>query len=341
MRPTTSDIAREAGVSLATVDRVLNDRPGVRSATIEKVRLAITRLGYVRDLSAANLARQRTYRLVILIPDSQHEFHEVIKQTVNDCATAAVSERTELKLLTVPPHDPHAMAKALNSIDTASIDGIGLLAPETPLVRDAIRDLKNAGIAIVALVSDLPNTERDFFVGINNVAAGSTAGELLGRFLNYEPCRVLVLASSMQSHDSAERRLGFDSVIAREFPHITVMPTMESHDEAEKIDAMVRHAFNRYDDIRGVYSLGTGNRALSRCIRELNNHKKPFVVAHELTPHTRSALKDGSIDAVITQDVGHIMRSALRILRAKSDAMDIVPAQERIRIEIIMRTNLP
>ncbi len=340
MRPTTSDIAHEAGVSLATVDRVLNDRPGVRAVTVEKVRAAIIRLGYVRDLSAANLARQRTYRLAIVIPESNNEFHQVVRQTLDDCLPTALSERTDIELLPVPAHDPHALVNTLNGLDRANIDGVGLMAPETPLVRDAIRDLKHAGIAVAALVSDLPNTERDFFVGINNVAAGRTAGELLGRFLNSDPSRVLVLASSMQSYDSAERRLGFDSVIAQEFPHITVMPTMESHDEPENIEAMVKRAFTRYTDIRGVYSLSTGNRALSRCISNLHIDDKPYMIAHELTPHTRSALQDGSIDAVITQDLGHIMRSALRILRAKSDAMDIVPSQERIRIEIIMRANL-
>ncbi|MEO0363356.1 MAG: LacI family DNA-binding transcriptional regulator, partial [Pseudomonadota bacterium] len=62
MRPTTRDLAREAGVSLATVDRVLNGRPGVREATVEAVNAAIERLGYVRNQSAANLARGRTYR---------------------------------------------------------------------------------------------------------------------------------------------------------------------------------------------------------------------------------------------------------------------------------------
>ncbi|MGO7428896.1 LacI family DNA-binding transcriptional regulator, partial [Rhizobium ruizarguesonis] len=49
MRPTVHDIAAAAGVSLATVDRVLNQRPGVRNVTREKVETAIRELGYARD----------------------------------------------------------------------------------------------------------------------------------------------------------------------------------------------------------------------------------------------------------------------------------------------------
>ena len=56
VKPTVHDIAREAGVSLATVDRVLNARPGVRQITVARVQEAIRSLGYVRDLTAANLA---------------------------------------------------------------------------------------------------------------------------------------------------------------------------------------------------------------------------------------------------------------------------------------------
>ena len=57
-KPTVNDIARVAGVSLATVDRVLNERPGVRAVTIQKVHEAIEELSYVRDTAAANLAEK-------------------------------------------------------------------------------------------------------------------------------------------------------------------------------------------------------------------------------------------------------------------------------------------
>ncbi len=73
-KPTVNDIARVAGVSLATVDRVINERPGVRSATIERVNSAIQKLGYVRDTAAANLARSRTYNFLFILPASDNEF---------------------------------------------------------------------------------------------------------------------------------------------------------------------------------------------------------------------------------------------------------------------------
>ena len=78
MRPTSKDLARAAGVSLATVDRVLNGRAGVRQPTVDAVNEAIARIGFVRNLSAANLARRRTYRFEYLLPRHGDQFIETV-----------------------------------------------------------------------------------------------------------------------------------------------------------------------------------------------------------------------------------------------------------------------
>ena len=61
MRATIEDVAEAAGVSVATVDRVLNGRAAVRPKTAEKVEQAIRRLNYQPDRLAARLARAREY----------------------------------------------------------------------------------------------------------------------------------------------------------------------------------------------------------------------------------------------------------------------------------------
>ena len=86
-KPTVHDIAKEAGVSLATVDRVLNSRPGVREQTVDRVRQAVERLGYVRDINAANLARQRRYRFVFLLPEGKSQFLDSLENAVAEASS--------------------------------------------------------------------------------------------------------------------------------------------------------------------------------------------------------------------------------------------------------------
>ena len=64
-------------------------------------------------------------------------------------------------------------------------------------------------------------------------------------------------------------------------------------------------------------------------------------IAHELTPHTRRYLVRGIMDAAICQDPGHEARSAARVLLAHCSGEPMVPDQERIRIDIFIRDNMP
>jgi len=189
-------------------------------------------------------------------------------------------------------------------------------------------------------VSDLPNTPRDNFVGIDNIAAGRTAGLLMGRFLP-QSGEILVVTNSMQSRDSLERRLGFDTVLASEFPTLSALPSIESFDDPLRVRQIVRDAVRTRPNLTGVYSMGLGNHPLLAALRDSGTLKDLIVLTHELTPTTRQALLDDEIAAVIMQDVGHLVRSATRILRAVCDQQPIFDAQERIRIEIILRENLP
>lgn len=341
MRSTVNDIAREAGVSLATVDRVLNARPGVRDKTIRAVQDAIDRLGYVRDVAAANLARSRRYRIGFVLPDSPSQFTQTIVGALQTAAALAAATRTEIHLFRFPEEDPHALAAILATLPEQDFAGVALMAPETPVLRDAIRTLQASGLSVVALVSDLPNTEREHFVGIDNRAAGRTAGVLMGRFLHPGQTKVMVLAQSMLLRESIERRLGFDEVMLRDFPHVSVLQTLESHGAPQLLRQVMAEMLSHSPDIGGIYLLGSGHRTLTQVLKERGLAGNIVVVGHELTPHTTEALLEGSMAAVITQNVGHLVRSALRVLRAKIDRSPIDAGQEQIRIEIVIRENLP
>jgi LacI family transcriptional regulator len=339
-KPTVHDIAKEAGVSLATVDRVLNARPGVRGVTIAKVRAAVERLGYVRDTYAANLARQRRYRFAFVLPEGPSQFIESLRSALNEAYASQVADRVLLKMVSVPSHDPHAIVRSLQSLNAAQLDGVAIMAPETPQVRDAIARLKGEGLAVVTLVSDLLHSDRDYFIGINNIAAGRTAALLMGRFLK-ESGEILVVANSMQSRDSLDRRLGFDQVMVSDFPELTVLPSVESFDDSQRLESMIKDVVPKRSKVRGIYSMGFGNELLLQALRKTGRLNDITVITHDVTPATRQALVENEIAAVITQNVGHLARGAMRVLRAICDNLPIFEAQEKVRIEIVLRENLP
>lgn len=339
-KPTVHDLAKEAGVSLATVDRVLNARPGVHVKTIAKVKATVERIGYVRDTYAANLARRRQYRFAFVLPEGPSQFAETLKAELKEAYSSPIAERMLLKIIGVPQHDPHGIVRSLQALKVRQLDGVALMVPETPQVRDAVVRLKAEGMAIVAIVSDLPNSGRQHFIGISGLAAGRTAAQLMGRFAGAQG-EILVVTNSMRSRDSLERRLGFDEVMSGDFPRMTVLPSIESYDDPGRMEQVVGEVVAARAQLAGVYSMGSGNTAMLNALRRSDRLDGMVVIAHELTPTTRAALLGNEISAVIAQNPGHLVRSALRVLRNLSDDLPIFEAQERARIEIVMKDNLP
>ena len=341
MRPTVYDIAAAAGVSLATVDRVLNQRPGVRIVTREKVEAAIRDIGYVRDVAAANLAKGRVYPLVFILPTGDNSFMHGLYAEVRLAMTRSSLERTEIRIVEVPAFDPPALVAALDALRGQDIAGVALVATDAPDVRTAVNRLVDARIPVVTLVSDLTGSARHHYAGVDNIAAGRTAARLLGRFLGGRQGDITVLAGSMLVRDHRERLEGFAAVMAAEFPQLRLLPVLEGRDDPEITSGLISEALAGSNDIIGVYSLGAGNRGLIRALKATGQGRGLTVVAHELTEHTRAALQDGTIDAVLNQDAGHEVRSAVRVLKATADGQDFIAGQERIRLDIFVKDNLP
>ncbi|NMN72496.1 LacI family DNA-binding transcriptional regulator [Rhizobium sp. 57MFTsu3.2] len=341
MRPTVHDIAAAAGVSLATVDRVLNQRPGVRHVTREKVENAIREIGYVRDVAAANLAKGRTYPLVFILPTSDNSFMHGLNDEVQAAIARSSVERTQIRTVEVPAFDPGALVGVLDELGEERPSGVALVATDAPEVRDAVDRLVKDGIPVVTLVSDLTGSQRHHYAGVDNIAAGRTAARLLGRFLGGSKGEVAVLAGSMLVRDHRERLEGFAAVMAAEFPSLSILPVIEGRDDPDMAHMLVADALSKKSDIIGVYSLGAGNRGLIKALKEKAVDRSLTVVAHELTAHTRAALLDGTIDAILNQNAGHEVRSAIRVLKAKADGLSVIEAQERIRLDIFLKDNLP
>jgi len=145
----------------------------------------------------------------------------------------------------------------------------------------------------------------------------------------------------MQSRDSQERRLGFDAIMDKYSKRLNVGPSMETYGDRLRSEKIVRAALQSHSPIVGIYLMNHDIFDTMQVMDELGLDRQTVVIGHELTSYTRARLVDGSIDAVITQDVGHLVRSSIRLLRSKIMQVSPVASQERIRIEIILRENMP
>ena len=112
--------------------------------------------------------------------------------------------------------------------------------------------------------------------------------------------------------------------------------TVFAGDEKLTTALLARHA-----DLRGIYCCGAGNRGIADALEASGRAREVVWITHELTQYTRRFLVRGTLDAIINQDPGHEARSAARVLLAHCSGEPISPDQERIRIDIFLRDNLP
>jgi len=220
-------------------------------------------------------------------------------------------------------------------------DGVAVVALDHPAVREAINALQARGVTVVTLVSDVPGSKRVHYAGIDNSAAGRTAANLMGRFLRGQTGKVGLIAGSLALRDHIERQFGFEQVMTHEFPSLTVLPVRESRDDWRKLEEMTAQLLNEHPDLVGLYNVGGGTRGIVSGLEAAGRARGIVFIAHELTDPTRRALIRGTIDAIINQDPGHEVRSAVRVLMAKADNVPLIESQERIRIDIFLRDNLP
>ncbi|RFB79411.1 LacI family DNA-binding transcriptional regulator [Methylovirgula sp. 4M-Z18] len=340
MRPTTKDLAEVAGVSLATVDRVLNGRPNVSEKAARRVFEAIDRIGFVRNPAAVALARNKTYRFNFVLPEHGDLYLQQLVKQIGDSREEVRTDSTTVNIVQISMADPHVVAKYLAALDADSVDGIAVMAPESPQVRDALVRLVGRGVKVVQFLSGQEKLENADYVGVDNFAAGATAGKIIGRFVGEKRGKIMVIAETMMALDSIQRRHGFDSIINTQFPNLQSLPSIETYADEEHADLIIHRSLQHNPDIVSVYLLSSEARVPLAALSKWPEAHRLTVVAHERTPFTEQALMDDRLDAVIAQDPRDAVRSALRIMRARVDQRELFALQERMRIEVLLKENL-
>ena len=338
---TLRDIARQAGVSLATVDRVLHNRPGVRPDTVRRVKEAIERNSFQPHVAAAELARGRARRFAFVMPSGPNPFMQQIHSYLGQMSGWLSARRLAVEMVATDVFDPSVLAASLETLAGGDCDGVAVVALDHPRVRAAIDDLVDAGVKVVTLVSDVPSSRRHHYVGIDNIAAGRTAGALVGRLVCPRSGKVAIVAGSQGLRDHAERIFGFNQVMASEFPGLDMLPVLEGRDEDERSEQVLSRLLGKHPDIVGLYNVGAGTHGVARALIDSGRERQVVFIGHDVTVLTRKLLLQGVMDAAISQNPGHEARAAVRVLLALARGEPILIEQEKIRIDIVMRDNLP
>jgi LacI family transcriptional regulator len=338
------EVALRAEVSLATVDRVLHGRSGVRAATVQRVLRAAADLGYVSQSEAWTAMAPKPLRLAFLIPEGSNRFLHMLGDLIGYSQEHWAPFNVRCQAEHFESFNPEALAKQLLRHGRKN-DGIAFMALEHPLVREAVAELAEQGVPTITLISDLSNSRRAAYVGLDNRAAGRTAAYLIARFMGNAArgpeAKVAMIAGSLSYRAHEEREAGFLHLFQEQYPAVRVVGLREGHDDAQKNYEQARGLFEQHGDLAGLYNIGGGAEGIGRAIHEVALARKPVFIGHGLTPDTRALLIDGTLDAVITQNPQGAVMNCVRIFANLRDGRDPNSGVEQVRSQVIFRENLP
>ncbi|KQU58883.1 LacI family transcriptional regulator [Rhodococcus sp. Leaf278] len=333
------EIAQQAGLSEATVDRVLHDRPGVRQDTRAEVQQAITDLDKQRSQLRLN-GRKFLFDVVMQTPPRfSAEYRAAIEAELPMLSPALVRCRFHFRDTESVP----AMVETLEKLVARGTHGVILKAPDDPDVAQAIDAVVGTGAPVVTYVTDVPASNRLGYVGIDNRAAGATAAFLVDQWLGDVDRDVLITLSSNTFRGEEEREMGFRTTLrtlaAERGAGVgrTVVELAGTDGLDATVETLVREALGRNPAIEAVYSIGGGNTAIVRAFEAAGRRCRVFI-GHDLDEDNRVLLRSGAVSAVLHHELRADARLACRMIMQARGALDGV-VNEASRIHVLTRYN--
>jgi LacI family transcriptional regulator len=297
-RPTITDLARASGVSVATVDRVLNGRLNVREETARKVSEAAERIGY----HAANVIRQRIladrpeYHLGVVLQKERHAFYQAFASELREAAARVQNRRIRVSVSFAQTSDPAEVAALLMQL-SGKVHAVAATGIDHHDVTNAVSALRMRGIPTFSLLSDFAQGEREGYFGTNNMKVGRAAAWLLTR-TSRQPGRIALFIGGHRYHGHTLREAGFRAYCREFAPEFEVMDAIVNMETRQLTRDALEGAMARHSDLIGVYCAGGGMEGAIAALRDGDMAGRIACIVHELIPESRQALMERRLTGI-------------------------------------------
>jgi len=318
-RPTIRDLAEASGVSIATVDRILNARHKVREATAQRVMQAAADLGY----HATPLLRQRMLQerpschLGFLFQPAVRDFYQSIAEKTEKAARVNNLAHVTTQVEFAPLATPQILVEKLHLL-AQKCHSIAIVAQDYPMLNPVIETLEKQGIPVFTLLSDVANGIRSAYIGLNNRKVGRTAAWFIAKTARLEQGaaqgKVACFIGTHRYHGHESREIGFRSYFREYAPQFDVVETVINLDAPNLTHEATLHLLKQHPDLVGIYVCGGGGEGTVSAIREAQIKKNLTIIVNELTPLSRTALAEGILSLVIDTPLTKLTQTTVDLM---------------------------
>ncbi len=331
-RPTISDLAKTADVSLSTVNRLLHGTGTVRQETVDRILDAANEIGFyglgaLRQRKRENLPHRK---LGFLMQQSHRPLYQMWAEALMSASMRRADAVIEPDVVFEDDLSPEAVSANLLRMGQTS-DAIAVVTADHPLVSQAIDELRGRGIPVVAYVTDLSAASRAGFVGTDNWKRGRTAAWFISQTAA-GPGKVFPLVGSnrYQCQDIADA--SFRSYMREHASAFNICETQLTHEVPENAYAIVRRLIEEEPDLRGIFVNGGGISGVLRALRELplDRQRMIRVVCSDIGPETRKGLSEGLITASLCHPIDKMPQELIDVMLRLIERRDAASIEQRI-----------
>jgi LacI family transcriptional regulator len=339
-RPTITDLAERAGVSVATVDRVLNNRHPVREATVRRVLKAAEELGYY----ATGLLQQRLREdvpertLGFLLQKRSDHFYQTLGADLAAATRGAPGIRGKPIVEFMDELSPTAIVEAMRSVGEKA-DALAVVAVDHPHITEEIDRLHAKGVPTFTLLSDLTAPARAGYIGLDSRKVGRSAAWAIARLAS-KPGKIGILVGSHRYLGQELAEISFRSYFREMAPDFRLLePLVNLEDSRIAYDATL-DLLKRNPDIVAFYGAGGGVEGTIQALREAETGQHIAFVCNELTPETRAGLIDGVIDVVIATPTAELAAKAVEAMAKAAEAPSQPATQILLPFDLFISENI-
>ncbi len=301
---TIYDLAEITGFSVGTVNRALNGKDRIKEETRRLILDAAERAGYRANPAAQGLRRNRMTIGVILycqVDEYVREIHRGVCTAAQEIERYNVTSDVHLLPYTSNRECREATLALMRQFCERGYHGMVLFPSSAGDTLDEIRcridEMADAGIPVVTVATDVPNSKRLFHVGVNAHLAGQMAAELLS--LTCSGQDVAILNHSMQSHTNCAYVEGF-----RAFAGEHTFRSIRMYAHYDEPDLVLRETERMIEENPapvGIYMASASSVLACRHMRTLGR-RGDRIITTDLLKETPGLLCDGTAFATIFQD---------------------------------------
>lgn len=334
-RPTIPDLAGAAGVSVSTVNRVLYEPDSVRHTTKARVLAAAEQIGFygLGTIEHAVKAPQTMHRLGVLLQRRERTFYRILGEAIREAAEIYPGGNIELTLEFLEDLTPEKVAAHILSLGERC-EALAIVAPQHPLVADAIDAVLDKGVPIVSLIGPLSAKGSISFVGLDNWKVGRTAAWAFNRMV-CAPGKIGILVGSHRLRNQEMNESGFRSYFREHNTGFSLLEPLPTYESAVVAREHVEKLLTDHPDMCGMFISGGGITGAIAALRAMPKRADFVAVGYELFDDTRAALIDGTFSLIIAHPIKRFARETIAtLMKAKTAGQDAGVYRVTIGFEI-------